>query len=174
MPWTVRRLIAKRLVLRPFVDEDTVAVVAMLTDPQVRNYMGGPVDPPDGFSAGAIAEQWGAWCVAISDTGAAVGSCTFSRDRKSLELSYSLLPEAWGNGYAAEARIAVLEWVWANTDEPAVIAVTQTANQESMALPSRLRFTEDHRFEEYEVEQSMQSLRRPADWSADIGTTTDR
>jgi hypothetical protein len=126
MPWTARRLITNRLVLRPFVDEDTVAVVAMLTDPQVRNYMGGPVDPPDGFSAGAIAEQWGAWCVALSDTGAVV------------------------------------------------IAVTQTAIQKSMALPSRLRFTEDHRFEEYEAEQSMQSLRRPADWSADIGTTTDR
>ena len=67
----------------------------MLTDSQVRQYLGGgPLDPPDGFSAGAIGEQWGAWCIALADTDAAVGSCTFSRDRDSFELSYSLVPEA--------------------------------------------------------------------------------
>lgn len=163
MSWTTQRLVTDRLVLRPFGDDDTGTVVAMLTDPQVRQYLGGPVDLPVGFSARAIAEQWGAWCIALADTDAAVGSCTFGRDRGSLELSYSLVPAAWGNGFAEEACKAILNWVWADTNEPTVIAVTQTANQKSMALLSRLGFTDEDRFEEYGAEQSMQSLHRPAD-----------
>lgn len=161
MSWTSQRLSTDRLILRPFTDDDTDSMIVLLTDPAVRQYLGGSIEVPDGFTGAAISDQWGAWCVARADTGEAVGSCTFSRDRGRLELSYSLIPPAWGHGYAAEACSTVLDWVWDDTEEPSVIAVTQTANEPSMNLLARLGFAEEHRFDEFGAEQSMQSLRRP-------------
>ena len=162
MAWTRERLSTDRLTLRPFSGRDTDAVVTMLTDVDARRYLGGPVDVPVGFSAAALSDQWGAWCVVLSARGTAIGSCTMDRKRGSLELSYTIVPQAWGHGYATEACTAAIEWVWAKTSEPAVVAVTQTANVASMRLLARLGFAEDRRFEEYGAEQSMQSLTRPA------------
>ncbi|MCP4306700.1 MAG: GNAT family N-acetyltransferase [bacterium] len=117
---------------------------------------------PDGFSAEMIADQWGAWAVTLSDTGETIGGCTFDRKRGPLELSCGLMPGVWGNGYASEACVAAVEWVWHDTDERSIIAVTQTANRASMALLDRFGFTEQRRFEEHGAQQSMQFIRRPS------------
>lgn len=90
-----------------------------------------------------------------------IGTCSLTKERGRLELSYSFAPSSWGDGYAFEACTAVVEWVWATTDEDAVIAVTQTANQRSLALLERLGFSETERFQEYGAEQSRQLLNRP-------------
>jgi RimJ/RimL family protein N-acetyltransferase len=47
------------------------------------------------------------------------GSCGERfREPGEAELGYMFLPEAWGRGYAAEARTPALDWFAAPPDEP--------------------------------------------------------
>ena len=110
-----------------------------------------------------MGEQYGVWAVEVQATGERIGSASaFAERRDRLELSYQFVPESWGHGYAFEACQAVVDWGWATTDSPDIIAVTQVANVRSLALLARLGFTEEDRFVEFDALQSMQVLPRPA------------
>ena len=163
MPWLDEPLDTKRLVLRVPTDDDLEVIVRMLTDPAVRGYLGGPV-PEDRARAalsGPLDERWGSFLVTRTDTGEVVGSCLLDRERGELEVSYQLLPEHWGHGYAREAVTRVLTWAWANTDAARVIAVTQTANAASMRLLEVLGMHVEEEFEEHGAVQTRFQLHRP-------------
>jgi RimJ/RimL family protein N-acetyltransferase len=55
-----------------------------------------------------------------------------------VEVGWRLREDAWGQGYAAEAARACLEWAWANLDVPRVVAITTPANAPSWRLMERL------------------------------------
>ncbi|WP_278259122.1 GNAT family N-acetyltransferase [Nocardioides convexus] len=59
-----------------------------------------------------------------------------------LDLGYLFLPAHWGQGYAAEAAAAVLDWLALVRPGGRVLATTQSANERSMRLAARLGFTE--------------------------------
>ncbi len=59
-----------------------------------------------------------------------------------------------------------MEWVWDNTDDSSIIAVTQKANAPSLRLLRRLGFEEEAIFEEYGASQVRLRLTRP------VGTAT--
>ena len=160
MVWTAETIGTERLMLRHLGDGDRTQLVILLTSPDVREFLGGPVELPDDFDSYPLGEQWGVWGVEVAGTDTPIGTCSLTDARDQLELSYSFLSSSWGQGYAFEACTAVVEWVWATTDEAEVIAVTQTANQRSLALLERLGFKETERFLEYGAEQSLQTLRR--------------
>jgi [ribosomal protein S5]-alanine N-acetyltransferase len=163
MAWLDEPLETKRLVLRAPTDDDLEVIVRMLTDPAVRGYLGGPV-PEDRARAalsGPPGARWGSFLVTRMDTGEVVGSCLLDRDRGELEVSYQLLPEHWGHGYAREAVTRVLSWAWANTDAPRVVAVTQTANAASMRLLEALGMHVEDQFEEHGAHQTRFQLHRP-------------
>ena len=163
MPWLDEPLDTKRLVLRVPTDDDLEVIVRMLTDPAVRGYLGGPV-PEDRARAalsGPLDERWGSFLVTRTDTGEVVGSCLLDRERGELEVSYQLLPEHWGHGYAREAVTRVLTWAWANTDASRVIAVTQTANAASMRLLEVLGMDVEEEFEEHGALQTRFQVHRP-------------
>jgi RimJ/RimL family protein N-acetyltransferase len=163
MPWLDEPLETKRLVLRAPTDDDLEVIVRMLTDPAVRGYLGGPV-PEDRARAalsGPLDERWGSFLVTRTDTGEVVGSCLLDRDNGELEVSYQLLPEHWGHGYAREAVTRVLSWAWANTDARRVIAVTQTANTASIRLLEVLGMHVEEEFEDHGAPQTRFEMRRP-------------
>jgi RimJ/RimL family protein N-acetyltransferase len=161
MAWTQESLATERLVLRPFRESDRPTVVTLLTNPEVRRYLGGPVDLSEDFASHPLGEQPNVWAVEVADTAETVGSCSFKDDRGELELSYSFVPSARGRGYASEACAAALDWAWTTTDAARIIAVTQSANTLSVALLARLGFVETDRFEEYDAEQGLFELTRP-------------
>jgi RimJ/RimL family protein N-acetyltransferase len=109
-----------------------------------------------------VGERWGAFCVADRATDRTVGTVSFGRKRGELEVSYEFLAEHWGSGLATEAVAAVLSWAWGDTDEQAIIAVTQTANERSLRLLDRLGFVADREFEEFGARQSQLRLARPS------------
>jgi len=74
-------------------------------------------------------------------------------DAGEVELSYLFLPDAWGRGYASEACSAALDWVTNSLPCEPVVLCTQTANNRSMRLASKLGFTEVERFIEFGAEQ---------------------
>jgi len=159
--WTDETIRTERLLLRAVRDRDRPAVVTYLTDPQVREFLGGPVELPPDFDSHPLGQQPGVWGVQPDGSETIVGTVSITHRRDRPEISYNLIPSAWGRGYAAESCAAVLDWVWDTTTDDQVIAVTQVANTTSLALLARLGFAESERFEEFGAEQSLHILDRP-------------
>ena len=156
----------RRLTLRAgrSTPEDREAVVELLTDPQARQYLGGPVPDRDARAAvsGPAGQRWGSFLLlerheprsgGAGGTESVVGTCSLTRDRGELEISYVLLPRYWGRGLGQEAVAGVMTWAAANVDDAHVIAVTQAGNARSLRLLQRLGFTERERFVEYDAVQ---------------------
>ena len=81
-----------------------------------------------------------------------------------LEVSYLLLPQFWGRGYASEAVRAVLDWAGESLPDRDVVICTQVANERSLRLAKRLGFTEAARFD----------LHGAAQWLGHLAIGSDR
>lgn len=132
-------LATSRLALRPIGAADVPAIARLWTDPEVRRHLGGPVDS----NVVRIREKR---CVGAPGTFAVVRQAdrtvlglvtveTGARDGRT-EVSYQLLPEHWGHGYAREAVAAAVTWAHGDGSSPAseVVALTQQANHRSRRL----------------------------------------
>jgi RimJ/RimL family protein N-acetyltransferase len=154
-------LVTERLVLREPRAIDRAALIELFASPEVGTYVGGP-RPRDELER-EIPEVPPSrpGLFVVDREGAMIGTVTLerrpseraARERPEVELGYLFLPEAWGHGYAAEACRAALGWFADAHPGEAVGLCTQTANDRSMRLASRLGFTEVEVFEEYGAEQ---------------------
>jgi RimJ/RimL family protein N-acetyltransferase len=162
MPWLARPIRTTRLVLRAPEDADLEDFVRLMTDPDVRGYLGGPVpvERARAALAGPLGERWGSFVIEAG--GEVVGSCLLDRERGELEISYQLLPEFWGHGYAREAVSAVLEWAWATTEARMVIAVTRRDNLSSVRLLDAVGMEQLSTLEENGAPQILYRMMRPA------------
>jgi [ribosomal protein S5]-alanine N-acetyltransferase len=126
-----------RLTLRPFVESDIDAVVALLNDWEVSQWLAAPPFPyrradarfyvdhvRANHEAGAATE----FAIAVTDGDAVAGSIGLKRtcgDAEGAALGYWLGQPHWGHGYASEAAAVVvaygfgelgLQWIKAETD----------------------------------------------------------
>ncbi|WP_078868548.1 GNAT family N-acetyltransferase [Streptomyces sp. NRRL B-1347] len=138
-------LATERLTLRPVARPDVPHAVRLWTDPQVRRHLGGPV-PADVVRARErhCVGVPGAFAVVRHD-GEVLGLVVAEPDGHDgrTEVSYQLLPEHWGHGYAREAVHAVVAWAGQaiRSAIPGVVAVTQRANTRSRHLLDTLGAT---------------------------------
>lgn len=162
--WPVR-IHSPRLVIRPPGDADRAALIRLMTDPVTREYLGGAVDyaSRQALELSPLGLTWGRWALARAEDDTLIGSISLSYDRDELELSYALLPEWTGRGYAAESCIALLGWARQALEDEQVIAVTQTRNKRSVALLRKLGFSIRRGLEEFGSQQLLleRSLRDP-------------
>src|SRR5699024_411880 len=109
--WPIR-IRRPRLVIRPPGEGDSDSVIRLITDPVTREYLAGAVDyvSRQALELSPLGLTWGRWVLALADDDTMIGSITLGYDRGELELSYALLPEWTGRGYAAESCIALLAW----------------------------------------------------------------
>ena len=152
--WPIR-IRSPRLVIREPLDADRSAMIRLMTDPVTREYLGGAVDyaSRQALELSPLGLTWGRWALALGDDDTMIGSITLSYDRGELELSYALLPEYTGQGYAAESCLALLGWAREELEDEHVIAVTQTRNKRSVALLRKLGFTVRKGLEEFGAQQ---------------------
>jgi RimJ/RimL family protein N-acetyltransferase len=161
-----------RVVLRKARDTDREGIVEVLTDPEVRAYLGGP-RPREGVEqfldqAGAasttaaagsyvIADRQGDRFVGILGLGrrAAGRPGHVTGEGGELELSYVLRRGAWGAGLAFEAAAAALRAAARELRDQPVLVVTQTANHRARKLAGRLGFQEVGVFEEHDAQQTL-------------------
>ncbi|MFE7425276.1 GNAT family N-acetyltransferase [Streptomyces sp. NPDC057545] len=162
--WPPAPLRTERLVLREPSGRDRAAFIDLLASSEVRTYLGGP--RPRAELENVLPEVPGRRPgVFVADhDGAMIGIVTLDRrdaerpghvfpGAGEAELSYMLLPRAWGRGYAFEACSAALGWFADAFPREPVVLCTQVANDRSISLAVKLGFTEVERFEEFGAEQ---------------------
>jgi RimJ/RimL family protein N-acetyltransferase len=140
----------ERLILRGWRDTDLHPFHMMSQDPQVMATLG-PLMSREECAAGiarleGIRETHGYtfWAVERREDQAFLGFCGVKPGavgtpiENETEIGWRLAAPYWGQGYAREAAEASLDWVWANTGEPLVAAITTPGNVRSWGLMERL------------------------------------
>ncbi|MFF3666393.1 GNAT family N-acetyltransferase [Microtetraspora malaysiensis] len=172
MAWPPELIRTERLVLREPEARDRTTFIELLASPEVHTYLGGP-RPRDDLErempeVPEVPERWpGSFVVELD--GAMIGQILLRRaagHRRpaavgKADLGYLFLPKSWGQGYAAEACAAALDWFDGALPGEPVMLTTQSANVGSMRLAAKLGFTEVERFQAWDAEQWL-GLRPPA------------
>lgn len=148
-----------RCKLNALQSDDFDNVIKIRTSAEVRQFLGGPVKrnliksrfvkmlEPDVYTH--------QWVIRSKADNSFIGLITLNKhhDGKNTELSYELLPEWWGQGYATEAVGAILGHALQNLGLPRVIAETQKANIASRRLLERLGMYPEKTVERFGAEQ---------------------
>lgn len=157
-PWLTPAIPAAGPVSIRAADEpDWPVLERWIVDPQLRTYLGGPGDPARAQSQ--LGQMYGAGGFAVDVDGRCIGFVTVGPRGAEQEVSYVVLPEHQGRGYAARALPRVTEWLFATRPSlERLIAVTQVANAPSRRLLEGTGWAEVDRFVEFGEPQVMYGL----------------
>ncbi|MFJ9580931.1 GNAT family N-acetyltransferase [Streptomyces sp. NPDC101191] len=149
-----------RLLLRPVTTEDASLVRELMTDERVRTYLGGPASLERvAARQAAYPATAGAWTVVRIADGRAVGLAGIGPDPRCkgrAEVSYQLLPSAWGSGLGREAVSAIVSWWTAAVPRGGpLVAVTQAANTRSRRLLESVGMVLVDQFDEHGARQCL-------------------
>lgn len=144
---------------------DYEEVKRLYMNPEVRRYLGGPRSEEslrtemETLAQMKKEEIW-FWVIRAQGSREFVGtvSLTPHHDGENIEVSYQLLPEWWGRGYAAEAVSVILHIAFEELRLPRIVAETQSANISSCKLLERLGMKKVDSFERFGEEQSLYVL----------------
>jgi RimJ/RimL family protein N-acetyltransferase len=142
------RIQTERLVLEPLVLADLDDLLALHAHPEVTEWLGG-LDTPTARERLADNERQfrerGHGRMAIRDrrSGAFLGrsGLLYWPQFDEVEVGWTLIPSAWGHGYATEAARACIEWGFEHLTVPYLTAMIQASNERSVAVATRLGFT---------------------------------
>jgi ribosomal-protein-alanine N-acetyltransferase len=146
----------KRLIIRPYTEDDLDDCVAMFTDPEVVRYIPESpltaeaaanrlqtvIDRYDGPEPGIV--TYCSLAVALKDGGRVIGwvglgPLTFPPH--DIELYYGFNSSCWGMGYATEAAQAHLEYAINHLRLSRVVAITKPANVASQRVLEKIGMT---------------------------------
>lgn len=138
----------QRCKLRPLIESDRDETFALYESKEVRRFLGGSVGRGDfdaRFDNLLTSTSSRNWAIRLADGGAFVGTISIGKhhDGHDNELSYQLLPEFWGPGFAFEVATAILELASNTLKLSSIIAETQAANIASRKLLEKLGLTLD-------------------------------
>ncbi|WP_019506319.1 GNAT family N-acetyltransferase [Pleurocapsa sp. PCC 7319] len=144
--------------LRKLSDSDFEFLLRLLTDSEVREYLGGAVpfnEAKKRVSTLLNQKPKSYWVIEVKDS--PIGTVVFGEhvDSGEVELSYQLLPEYVGQGLAFKAVQEALR----NNGSSLVVAETQVKNFKSRKLLARLGFKEIKRLERFGEVQAYYELR---------------
>lgn len=168
-----RTISTPRLILRPAEPSDVSEFTRLWIDPDVRRFLGGPVAEHQlSTYQQHFVGRPNLFTVVTRQQSTVLGSVSIdpkSRFDGRREVSYSFLPEHWGQGYAREAVTAVVSWAFDHvpSGDPSVIAVTQEANSRSCRLLEDIGMHLISSFVEWDACQVMYSMQRQdlrTDW----------
>jgi RimJ/RimL family protein N-acetyltransferase len=148
-PLSPVELRSERLLLRASRESDAEALLAYARDPLAAKW--DPEDTPDLESAKALARtraDWSGgdvavWVIADPDDATVFGGVQMSDiRRRSLHamVGYGLMPDARGQGFAAEALRTVTEWAFSATNLVRLSLLHATENSASCAVATKAGF----------------------------------
>ena len=146
------RLETERLVLRSWLGEDRAPFAAICADPQVMATLGPVMDRAqsdaliDRVEAMEVSHGHTFWALERRSDAQLIGWCGVIRGdmppiNGKAEIGWRLVSAAWGHGYATEAAQVTLDWLFANLDDSAALAITHSGNLRSRAVMERLGMT---------------------------------
>ena len=134
---------------------------------EVRKYLGGATDDElilRNKFAEVLESSSNAyyWVIRSINNNEFVGLVTLDKyhDEKNIEVSYQLLPEWWGSGYATEVLNAVIDYSFAELGLIRLVAETQTANISSCKLLERVGMKLESHLDRFNAKQSLYSIER--------------
>ena len=145
----------KRLVLRPWRDEDREPFFQLNIDPEVHEFLTGPLtrEQSDAVADRIMAhfEKHGFcwWAVEIPHEAPFIGFVGLAIPRYEahftpcVEIGWRLTKEAWGNGYATEAARAALRNGFEQLQLDEIVSLTVPANIRSRNVMKKIGMTCD-------------------------------
>lgn len=144
-------LCTNRLLLRPWTGEAVDSLHALWTAPEVRRYLWDDIvitrevvqTIVESHLESAARHGFGYWAVHVADESPLAGFCGFRfiDDGPEIELLYGLKGQQWGRGFATEASLAAIEYLWRSTEFEQVFARTDPPNEASVRVMVRLGMT---------------------------------
>jgi RimJ/RimL family protein N-acetyltransferase len=145
------RLETERLVLRPWDADDAGAALGAYGAAEVARWLAPAMDRVrDEAAMRLVLQQWvaedarllapaGRWAIELRQGGRLIGGATLLPlpPDDEFEVGWQLRPDAWGQGYATEAGIALARWAFGQGLEQ-VIAVVRPANTRAAATVRRI------------------------------------
>jgi len=151
----------ERLRLRPPRTEDQAAVAELIGDPDVMRFIGnGETGDADDAAAqiesmqrGWSEDGFGRFIVVRKEDGAAIGRVgplawdprlwrsgirAEIGNEAEIELGWTLLRSAWGQGYATEAAAAARDWILREIRPRRLISLIHPENERSLRVASKL------------------------------------
>lgn len=140
----------ERLILRRWQSEDMGPFVAMQSDPEVMRFMKGRMGLMDALMEIETYERcfeeygYGMWAVCLRETGEFVGTVGIEpfhapgSARPMPMMSWRLRRQYWGQNYAYEAAVAVLDYVQDHLHLEGIKADVTSENTRSLRLMRRL------------------------------------
>jgi RimJ/RimL family protein N-acetyltransferase len=144
-----------RLRLRGFRESDLDAQAAVLGDPEVTRHLGGSTFSREDTWRRMLASPglwtmlgYGYWAVERLDDGAYLGQAGFADFKRDMqpsiegrpEMGWIFAPHAQGQGYAAEAVAAALDWADTALQAPEITAIIDPDNARSIRLAEKAGF----------------------------------
>lgn len=140
----------KRLILRPWKEEDLEPFAALNADPRVRKYFPGLMTKEESDASVKVMSEhfqkwgWGFWAVSLIETGEFIGliglaNVTFEASFvPAVEIGWRLGFNHWGKGYATEGALACLEYGFEILKLQEIVAFTAVHNSPSRAVMERI------------------------------------
>ncbi|WP_244440953.1 GNAT family N-acetyltransferase [Neobacillus jeddahensis] len=160
----MKLLKTERCVLRSFQEEDFFDAKKLFVDQKVRRYLGG-IRQEDSIQA-ILDEMLHPrddsyyWVIRETETGEFIGLISLDphHDSNDIEISYQILPEWWGAGYATEVVQEMIDYAFNELNLSKIIAETQTANLSSYKLLERVGMKFEKTVTRYGDEQAIYSI----------------
>lgn len=150
--------------LAHLTSNDVPSLVRLYTDPITRKYLGGALENSKAitraFSCVQTPRILPIWSIRSTTDHRFLGtiSLDFHHDGLDIEVSYELLPESMGKGYATQALSFVLSYSFNKLNLKKIIAETQTSNKASIKLLKRIGMSFEKNVKRYDSDQSIYSI----------------
>jgi [ribosomal protein S5]-alanine N-acetyltransferase len=135
-----------RLQLRPCQQDDLQRIYLIWINSSVRRFLFDDrvisLDEARSFVESSSGDferhQYGIWLGFVRDTDQLVGFAGLLHSEEAPNLIYGVVPEYWGQGYATEAAIAIIDYALKHLCLPKVSANVDEANAVSVRILQRL------------------------------------
>lgn len=140
-----------RLCLRPFAEEDTAAIAALLADADTTQWIGGVKTETEALASvlrmkdSFYGRGWGTLAIVPTDIHSCIGYCGIRPlpHTQDAEIAFGLLRSHWNRGFATEASVACLQAAFTILRLPSVVATVYPGNTRSIAVLQKLRMTRE-------------------------------
>jgi RimJ/RimL family protein N-acetyltransferase len=143
----------RRVLLRPWRDEDLDAFARLNADPRVMQYLPAPLSRQeaaqmiDRMQAHIDAHGWGLWAVDLA--GRCIGFTGLARPRFAahftpcVEIGWRLAFDSWGHGYATESARLAVAYGFDVLRLPQIVSFTAVDNAHSRRVMERIGMRRD-------------------------------